>query len=99
MGTKWTKGPWVVHAITNGRGVAHSVGRTAVGPEYTVAKVTYIQTKPEIVRANAHLIAAAPELYEALSHFEDMEGEKSIYMSQEWLREINAILAKARGES
>lgn len=53
---------------------------------------------------NAHLIAAAPELYEALEKWIEMEDCEEV--GRDWkvryiahLRECRALLAKARGES
>lgn len=53
----------------------------------------------EEVRANAHLIAAAPELYEALKfmHEESLRHHPSYRMSPAEA-EVMAALAKARGE-
>ena len=87
---KWTPGPWRVlndEAIK----VASSDG--------SLATVTHIHLRgrrdTSEVEANAHLIAAAPDLYAALE------------MAQLWLsvdgrfdmQGINAALAKARGET
>jgi hypothetical protein len=46
--------------------------------------------------ANAHLISAAPELYEALSKAAESAGFQ--YMLSETRQEIEAALTKARGE-
>ena len=42
--------------------------------------------------ANAHLIAAAPEMYEMLSDIRDAIAE------DHWAKDIDNLLAKARGE-
>lgn len=49
----------------------------------------------ELGKANAHLIAAAPELYEAL---EDVLNSKEIVNDDPLVNKIIAALAKARGE-
>jgi hypothetical protein len=56
--------------------------------------VTYVGLPPETLLANGDLIAAAPELYEALSAFIDGTGEP-------WERVVNAkrALDKAKGET
>lgn len=48
-------------------------------------------------KANAHLIAAAPELYEALARLTAEFGDKSV--DHENVRAAFAALAKARGET
>ena len=85
---KWTAGPWVKRGQTN----------TVQGPEgNTVADVRYKNGKND-----AQLIAAAPDLYEALDDLwtwvknwdaefmDDPEFDRTFYMN---------ALAKARGES
>jgi len=98
----FTKGPWEV-----------SYWRDGLGPDkpaVTASGATIAITHPapicpiEESTANAHLIAAAPDMYEALDtilswidnwspNFED---------DDEWVddrKRFDAILAKARGES
>ncbi len=49
--------------------------------------------------ANAHLIAAAPELYEALSSLLEIQPRPPINESEKWqVRKAKAALTKARGE-
>ncbi|OUJ16378.1 hypothetical protein HK28_00110 [Acetobacter sp. DsW_063] len=78
----------------------------------TVATVTHVhltgRRNPEQVIANAHLIAAAPELYEALEEtleqaiacFTHHYGENPEGGSlPEYITKAQSALAKARGES
>jgi len=95
--TKFTKGAWLVDPIAkmtvvseNGRGITS----ISYSQNYDFDKV-YAENK-----ANAHLIAAAPELYDAL-----VDARKQLEeCTQEFMGEdyndpvINAVLAKARGE-
>ena len=102
METKWTPGPWAAYEMQN----LFQVHPAGVKPGYAerIADVVYWtrgHTGPKgnplshTARANAHLIAAAPDLYAALK------------MAQLWLdvdgrfdmQAINAALAKARGEA
>ena len=59
------------------------------------------QDRSGIAEANAHLIAAAPDLYAALQEAEeilsDLPDEGDSYI-QEVRRQANQALAKARGE-
>lgn len=110
MNTKWTPGPWVLIDSPDNDDAAHCVD--AIDPKdgviFEVCAVWgegRFEARTEMSLANAHLIAAAPDLYEAL--------ESSIPMLDQLLRdsgisedEIGGILypkitalAKARGES
>ena len=54
------------------------------------------------VRANAHLIAAAPDLYAALEWAAQNAEESEAGRDSEWyanLERCNAALAKARGQA
>jgi|DEB0MinimDraft_3_1074331.scaffolds.fasta_scaffold63928_1 hypothetical protein len=89
---KFTPGPWV------------KVGRYLIRPEkvteYVDAPVARTRSKglrkrsDEESEANAHLIAAAPDLYDMLKTIENDDG---IVPGWLWDR-IQATLAKARGE-
>jgi len=81
---KWTPGPWVVSG-----GDLHRVD----GADDEAIASFYMDTSD----ADAHLISAAPDLYEALERF--WEGECFRGCSHEDAEMINAALAKARGES
>jgi hypothetical protein len=72
----FTPGPWELRGLT-----VFEVGKTGI----SVAVATQHETN---AKANARLIAAAPELYEALT-----EAVKT-NPQEEWI----ALLAKARGE-
>lgn len=48
-------------------------------------------------RANAHLIAAAPEMYEAMQEFVDRVDRGEVRSTATY-NKFNSILAKARGE-
>src|SRR5690625_4088729 len=104
--TKWTPGPW---ASTD-----HGVGEIVVYDEGTQSCLAsldedgdsscawpkHYSTSPE-ARANANLIAAAPDLYAAL---EEARGTIQALIDEGYtghidqLGRIDAALAKARGE-
>lgn len=100
MQTKHTPGPWVA--------VAHYV-RTpldAQGGGWMVADCRDVSLPREQVQANAHLIAAAPELLEALEQafdfppdfFDRSDDElEQITVSGRHLRMVRAAIAKATG--
>ena len=87
---KWTAGPWYVGPY--GR-VSADASKCITGG---VGVSGMVLTSGEEAEANAHLIAAAPELY------------KELYNVREWVKDgdyddsfmapIEAALAKARGE-
>jgi len=91
MGTKWTPGPWVAYL-----GNKYMHVKSVDGSYVMEAQSTH----GGIVRqhADANLIAAAPELYEALkdiiTQYPLIHGEPV----PAWIRNGAAALKKARGE-
>jgi hypothetical protein len=88
--TKFTPGPWTVGG--NGGFINQLQIHPTIGCAYGAG---------DEVKANAHLIAAAPDLYEAL---EDLiclceVGLKSDYDINAELADARTALAKARGEA
>ncbi len=64
----FTKGPWAALNEEDGRNYARVRG-TRLGERFKIANVLFALSTPaeiEEARANARLIASAPELYEAL---------------------------------
>lgn len=112
--TKWTPGPWLVTKSHDG--IAIAMGSAIISPyEYTTGHLwktdLYWGEEDDEDVANAHLIAAAPELYEILSMLVDNSEAVAFYPSaieqsdwgsvdfEEWAQRARAVLAKARGES
>ena len=89
--TKHTPGPW-----TYADGVLKSDNESLA---ILVIPKNVVSNEPERI-ANARLIAAAPELLEALEHLsrEICAGEY-VKHSPDALRKLNAAIVKARGES
>lgn len=84
--SKFTKGPW----HTNGAFIG---GPLSSEGDDIVSSLRY--RGDEETNANAHLIAAAPEMYEALNNIiNDCSG-----FMDEYLEPAIEALAKARGES
>lgn len=92
--SKHTPGPWVVHP-TSIHPAVRSVGTAEVGPR-RICTVGSTNGNP-IDLLNAHLIAAAPELLQALK-FAVQQNEHDILMTSEELRQCRAAIAKATGE-
>lgn len=93
---KWTPGPWIVE----GRGPNMKVIFAGLTPGNRLSPCFLADDDQE---ANAHLIAAAPELYEALCRL--IPPEQEFHMREtpgdfheDWHSAL-AALAKARGES
>jgi len=95
--TKWTSWPWFVsHANASN----YSVGiQSREGYQWHICDVCddihYVN-----YRANANLIAAAPELYEALDVLLNLH-DAQVYVASPWnesMEKARNILAKARGE-
>jgi len=89
----FTKAPWRVS-------YKYSVW---AGEKTPIAQLLSHETTDEETTANAHLIAAAPDMYEALEFvrgfIEDyFVGDEDSGEPQEALRVVNKALKKARGE-
>lgn len=93
MNTKFKRGPWAV-----GRSVKTMV--FADDGLDLVADCTAGEFARDVEIANAALIAAAPELYEALESLVDEVDRHSKRVGSEWhgLADALAALKKARGE-
>ena len=109
--TKFTRGPWEQEFHTNGCVFITSphaaASRGDVCDLYHLIPQAHGDAKivtKENARANAHLIAASPDLYEALSTARDIVEKWCHYQGNtkalfdEFLNPIDAALAKARGE-
>jgi hypothetical protein len=112
MSEKFTPGPWWTDAVYNEEDLGCSIiaANTDCGPmpgnptRGQVAFATEILPEDaETAKANAHLIAAAPDLYAAL---ESLRGnvigwgdDSQIEAISDDLRAASAALARARGGS
>jgi hypothetical protein len=103
--TKWTPGPWQVTQCRNGMPYVN-VFRVS-GPSDGTAPCTILfETKYETAaenKANAHLIAAAPDMYKALERlllaYQGGTAARSVQQQREDAAFAAATLAKAKGES
>ena len=93
METKFTKGEWftedystLLNVSAKGSGSICDVDTDYITDEYVIDPT-------EEQRANAHLIAAAPDMYEMLYYI--MKGEIRAYAHEKRIKEL---LSKARGE-
>ena len=113
--TKWTPGPWVWRSISMNDGnygvsavsvpiVIASVHNAASFGDMIAGALKrgggeLRQDDNATQRANARLIAAAPELYEALDQILDDMGNDGLSCCQAAKDQARAALAKARGET
>lgn len=100
--TRFTPGPWHT-AKMHPRHVCNKVGfKVAKCLEVTKGLPGLVVSREE-AKANAHLISAAPELYEALAAAEELYQIGLITASNELINRVaaarRAALAKARGEA
>lgn len=102
MSAQHTPGPWVVEAPMDDELWIVEAGKHAYEWR-TIAGCPLPSERGDIspaqVRANARLIAAAPEL---LAILERVNGEAECFLgviSSEMVDEITAAIAKARGEA
>ena len=97
---KWTQGPWRVF-------VTPYVAQTQVRDDENEIVVAAVPRRDGTADANAHLIAAAPELYEALdavlrAYIEPWAKADSAFQAaaqQAATLAVHAALRKARGEA
>lgn len=92
--TKFTEGKWL---IADGTKVGDQILFIHSEVSGVICRLTkYVAntplTKEDI--ANAHIIAAAPEMYAMLKHISDFQTD-----NENIQKSINQLLAKARGEA
>lgn len=92
MEKKWTPGPWGKESF------ALSEEILAPGNKLVAIVQSRHCDSPEEMRANAHIIAAAPELYEALLGIVECKRMTNLPNKRQYQVAISAI-AKARGET
>ncbi|GLT02830.1 hypothetical protein GCM10007897_42540 [Sphingobium jiangsuense] len=94
----FTPGPWRVDPNAN-CDIQTSDGLLEVAATHP-SLLTGGRNDPARARGNANLIAAAPELYEALSWFiNDIDGTHTVMLDFDAnVERARAALAKARGE-
>jgi hypothetical protein len=92
---KWTKGPWNEDMI----GAVYRRGCVKYHNQLMVEVRGGDVHNEEECAANAHLIASAPELYEALNEIYNMLCQRAMpNYDDQWWNEARGALAKARGE-
>lgn len=98
--TKFTPGPWIIDTETRPAEVC-TVYHTSHenGYVYVRGELGYWEADGEENMANAHLIAAAPELYEALADLardykEPLDADTTKY----FVEQAEKALAKAEGK-
>ena len=94
MEKKWTQGPWEKESF--------ALSEEILAPGNKL--VSIVQSRhcdsPEEMRANAHLIAASPELYEALFNMMEIYyGRAEQSHPGQMAKDAMKALAKARGEN
>ena len=93
---KWTPGPW---ETSQSLGDAYIWAETEENGVFEHVAVVLRCDEPGMQDANAHLIAAAPDLYEALEEIADYVGDEvSFILGPPVVSAARAALAKARGE-
>lgn len=93
---KWTKGPWAVERNKRTWGWVDVVGPSlGVGGPTQATDLTLADEVKRI--AEAHLIAAVPDLYAALDGLLGLLDAGSLYEPQAYA--ARAALAKARGQA
>ena len=94
---KFTPGPW-----EGGYGLLDGgyLGIWKSGSETVVARISPTDRETDEYKANAHLIAAAPDMYAVLTELEESVDYWSEYdVPIGIIDQIRAAISKARGES
>lgn len=93
MERKWTPGPWKIglHYMS-----IVADGKTGHDDPESVKAYNGHLVCESVNPTNAHLIAAAPDLYEAL---EELAEKMAANMDDETVRVVASALRKARGEA
>ena len=92
--TKFTKGEWQV----SGDGLNVNSGGCRVARAYSGSNIAYVQP----ARANAHLIAAAPEMYAIIANivkYSKLNDSSVNEYTHNSILSFEKLLAKARGEN
>lgn len=90
--TKFTPGPW------QWVGIGDEIYVETEHTKYIASLKKYGYLSEETQEANAHLIAAAPDMYAVLELLIETEHQRHGYHPA-WLDNARAALAKARGEA
>lgn len=95
---KFTKREWVVVTEPESEHYLLTVDCGGIMQVNVITSATDVTFSESIERsANAHLIAAAPEMYEMLEKIHDSMAGNGEY--GEFYHDVKELLAKARGES
>lgn len=99
MKAKYSKGPWKAHLNAPSAVIPGHLIKTDDGVQRPIASLWVgggISGKPTQI-ANAHLIAAAPELLEHLRYA--LKFMRGISGNSAQVRDIEAVIAKAEGRA
>ncbi len=92
----YTKGPWEIDTWCNGKALFIVSGKDT-DDEYSVAEMTLIGEDKEQDAINACLIAAAPDLLEALEEVvNSTRSEFPYFVGKKRAIQIREIIAKAK---
>lgn len=95
-----TPGPWTTHEIEYD--ADHTTIEIHGSDGLFLSEITYPTDEVELLRANARLIVAAPDLLEAcklwLAHYDKCVREQCIG-DEPGIREMRAAIAKATGNA
>lgn len=92
---KFTPGPWEIHHNGSYYDIGINDGTSVLSPVFPTVCIGVMTDQ----KANAHLISAAPDLYELLAAADMLIIWESMGFTNEFADRVEAALAKARGES
>lgn len=99
--TEFTKGPWYPGHMCNADHPCNCKSIVAEPYMGSICTINVGDEDPPLAEAiaNAHLIAAAPNLYEALNNLVEISKRYELYEIQTEVERGDVALAKARGEA
>lgn len=95
MNTKFTSGPWVVNNGSESRFLQGKITTKSKGCDVVICDTPSPYFGEDISRANAHLIACAPDMYEMLEECKSILEGNTYFVKAE---KIEQLLKRARGE-
>ena len=93
--TKWTPGPWTVDRPSDQNQRMHVVREFNWRLVASMENCNKFLAYADETRANANLISAAPDLYDALKETLEIAARNE---SGDYIERANAAMRKARGE-
>lgn len=100
MSGKWTPGPWRIEHMGETYRVCNPDNQTVAWATFVFSSArAAVRRETEVVAANARLISASPQLFDALKDLVEETADMLTWGCEpDVIRNARAALAKAKGE-